>query len=70
MSDPATHSECLGYIRTAIAANCPQLARDVASVLTDCCQRGPADRAAIWADLSPDEREEFWQLVAASCSAD
>ena len=67
--DPLAHAECLQFIRAAIAQNDPQTARDVVSALADCCQRGHADRAAIWADLSPDEQEQFRALVATSPAA-
>ena len=68
MLDTEAHEECLEFIRTALASSDPQTACDVASVVKEVCQHGHADRAAIWADLSPDEREQFRLLVATSGS--
>ena len=57
MLDPQSHSECLQFIRTAIAQNDPQTALDVASVVKEVCDCGYADRATIWAELSEAEQE-------------
>jgi len=62
--DPATHVECLGFIRAAIAEGCPQTARDIKNVLTETYQRGYLDRAKIWADLTPAEQKQYRQLLA------
>lgn len=62
--DPATHAECLGFIRSAIGQADRPTARDIAAVLKDCCERGHLDRAAIWADLSPSEQAQYRQLLA------
>ena len=64
--DPATHAECLEFIRAAIAEGCPQTARDIKNVLGEVCQRGHLDRAAIWADLSPTEQNQYRELLAPS----
>lgn len=63
MLDPATHAECLEFIRAAIASNDRQTARDIASVLKECYQRGYVDRAAIWADLTQTEQQQFQELL-------
>jgi hypothetical protein len=61
--DPATHAECLEFIRAAIAENCPQTARDIKSVVTEVCENGYADRAAIWVELTPSEQAQFKELL-------
>ncbi|MEG4589702.1 hypothetical protein QUA54_31475 [Microcoleus sp. MOSTC5] len=70
--DPQAHQECVEFIRTAlVSSDDPQTACDVASVVKEVCASGHADRAAIWADLSEVEREQFRSLLAtaSSCSA-
>ena len=62
--DPATHAECLEFIRAAIASNDRQTALDIKNVLADVCQRGYVDRAAIWAALSETEQQQFQELLA------
>jgi hypothetical protein len=62
--DPATHAECLGFIRAAIAEADRQTAHHIAAVLKDCYQRGYADRTKIWADLTPIEQQQFKDLLA------
>lgn len=62
--DPATHAECLEFVRSAIASNDRQTAHDIAAVLKDCYQRGYIDRDAIWRDLSPNEQQQFAELLA------
>ncbi|MEG4581582.1 hypothetical protein QUA71_18495 [Microcoleus sp. MON1_C5] len=54
-TDPATHLECLGFIRAAISTADRQTAQDVAAVLKVCYQNGYVDRAKIWADLTQTE---------------
>ena len=61
--DPATHIECLEFIRSAISIADRQTAHNIAAVLTDCRQRGYIDRAAIWADLTPTEQQQFQELL-------
>ena len=61
--DPATHTECLGFVRSAIASNDRDFAQQIAAVLKDCCQRGYADRAGIWAALTPTEQQQFLELL-------
>ena len=61
--DPATHAECLEFIRAAIASNDRQTAQQIAAILKDCCQRGYIDRAGIWAALSPTEQQQFQELL-------
>jgi hypothetical protein len=68
MLDPQAHAECLEFIRAAIASSDPETACYVASVLKEVCVNGHADRNAIWADLSPGEREQFRLLVSTSGS--
>ena len=63
-SDPATHSECLKFIRAAIAEADRQTAKDIADVLKECYQNGYLDRAAIWQSLTPTEQTEYRQLLA------
>ena len=62
--DPATHAECLEFIRAAIASNDRQTALDIKNVLADVCQRGYVDRAGIWAALSETEQQQFQELLA------
>ena len=64
--DPATHAECLEFIRAAIASNDRQTALDIKNVLADVCQRGYVDRAAIWAALSETEQQQFQELLGPS----
>ncbi len=66
MIDPQSHSECLDFIRAAIAENCPQTARDVASVIREVCSSGYANRDAIWLDLSSQEQQRFSELIKTS----
>jgi len=61
--DPQSHAECLAFIRAAIASNDPQTALDVASVVKEVYERGHASRAAIWADLEPQEQACFRELL-------
>lgn len=69
MLDPASHAECLGYIRTAIAQGDAEFAQQMAAIVKEVCERGHANRAAIWADLTPEEQEQFRLLLAASSAA-
>jgi predicted P-loop ATPase len=62
--DPALHNECLEFIRLAIAEADRQTAHHVAKILKDVCDPGYADRAAIWADLTPIEQQQFQTLLA------
>ena len=62
--DPATHTECLEFVRSAITSNDQQIAQDVAAILKDCYQRGYVDRAEIWAALTPIEQQQFQELLA------
>ena len=62
--DPATHAECLQFIRTTIASNDRQTALDIKNVLAEVCASGYADRAAIWATLSQAEQQSFKELLA------
>ena len=62
--DPATHAECLEFIRAAIASNDRQTAQQIAAILKDCCQRGYTDRTKIWADLTQTEQQQFQELLA------
>ncbi len=68
MLDPSSHLECLEFIRSAIASSDPETAQDIAAVLREVCASGHADRNAIWADLSPDEQEQFRSLVLVASS--
>ena len=61
--DSATHTECLEFVRSAIASNDRDFAHHIAAILKDCCQRGYVDRAAIWADLTQTERQQFQELL-------
>jgi hypothetical protein len=61
--DPATHLECLEFIRAAIASNDRATARDIAAVVKEVCQNGYADRVAIWAELTPIEQQQFQTLL-------
>lgn len=65
-TDPATHLECLGLIRSAISIADRQTAQQIAAVLKDCCQRGYIDRAEIWAALTPTEQQQFQELLGPS----
>ncbi|MEG4025518.1 hypothetical protein [Microcoleus sp. S13C4] len=62
--DPAAHDECLEFIRVALASNDREVAQDVAAILKEVCQNGHADRAAIWADLTPIEQQQFQELLS------
>ncbi|MEG4335723.1 hypothetical protein QUB40_27880 [Microcoleus sp. AT9_A2] len=62
--DPATHTECLGFVRSAIASNDRQTALDIKNVLAEVCASGYADRAQIWADLTDTEQQNFKELLA------
>ena len=61
--DPATHAECLEFVRSAIAQADRQTAQDVAGILKDCYQRGYVDRTGIWADLSLSEQAQYKELL-------
>ena len=61
--DPRAHTECLEFIRAAIATDDPQTAREVASVVKEVYQSGHANRTQIWADLTPIERQQFQSLL-------
>ena len=61
--DPATHAECLEFVRTAISIADQQTAQQIAAILKDCYQRGYVDRAGIWADLTPTEQQQFQKLL-------
>lgn len=61
--DPATHADCLELIRAAIASNHRQTALDIKNVLAEVCASGYADRAQIWADLTPTEQQQFQELL-------
>jgi hypothetical protein len=61
--DPQSHAECVEFIRAAIASNDPQTALDVASVVKEVYESGHANRAAIWADLEPQEQACFRELL-------
>ena len=63
MLDPATHLECLEFIRAAIASNDRQTAHHIAGILKDCYQRGYVDRAEIWAALTQTEQQQFQALL-------
>ena len=54
-TDPATHLECLDFIRAAIVEADRQTAQDIKNVLAEVCNSGYADRAEIWAVLSETE---------------
>ena len=59
----ATHTECLEFVRSAIATADRQTAHHIAAVLKDCCQQGYTDRAGIWAALSDAEQQQFQELL-------
>lgn len=61
--DPATHLECLQYIRSAIASADRPTAQAIATVLKEVCQNGYADRKKIWADLTDTEQQNFKELL-------
>jgi hypothetical protein len=61
--DPATHLECLEFIRAAISEADREFAQQIAAILKDVCQRGYADRAAIWSELTDIERQQFQELL-------
>src|SRR6476659_708958 len=62
--DRATHTECLEFVRSAITVADRQTAKDVAGILKDCYERGYVDRAAIWADLTQTEQQNFKEQLA------
>ena len=61
--DPATHADCLQYLRSAIASNDRTTALDIKNVLAEVCENGHADRAEIWADLTDIEQQQFKTLL-------
>lgn len=61
--DPATHAECLEFVRSAISTADRDFAQQIAAILKDCCQRGYIDRAGIWAALTPTEQQQFQELL-------
>jgi hypothetical protein len=61
--DLATHAECLEFIRAAITENCPETARDIKNVVAEVCENGYADRAKVWADLTPTEQTQYKELL-------
>lgn len=61
--DPASHAECLEFIRQAIACADRETAHQVAGILKEVCREGHADRAQLWADLTPDEQAAFTGLL-------
>ena len=61
--DPATHAECLEFVRAALTSNDRQTAHHIAAILKDCYQRGYVDRAGIWAALTQTERQQFQELL-------
>ncbi|MEG4520992.1 hypothetical protein [Microcoleus sp. AT9b-C5] len=65
-TDPATHAECLEFVRAAIASNDRQTALDIKNVLAEVCENGHADRKKIWADLTDTEKSQFQELLAPS----
>ena len=62
--NPATYVECLEFIRAAIVEADRQTAQDIKNVLAEVCNSGYADRAAIWAELTPIEQQQFQSLLA------
>ncbi|MGB7891160.1 MAG: hypothetical protein WCF82_04440 [Microcoleus sp.] len=62
-TDPATHAECLAFVRTTLAQADRQTALDIKNVLAEVCASGYADRAQIWADLTPTEQQQFQELL-------
>ena len=62
--DSATHTECLEFVRSAIASNDRTTALDIKNVLAEVCENGHADRDAIWAELSQTEQQQFRELLA------
>jgi len=63
-TDPATHLECLGFIRAAISTADRQTAHHIAGILKDCYQRSYVDRTEIWAALTQTEQQQFQELLA------
>ena len=61
--DPLLQQEALEFIRIAIYKGDPKFARSLAGTIKNICQSGQANREAIWADLSSDERRRFRELV-------
>ena len=61
--DPATHLECLEFIRAAMDEADREFAQQIAAILKDVCQRGYADRVAIWSELTDIERQQFQELL-------
>ena len=61
--DPATHAECLEFVRAALTSNDRQTAHHIAGILKDCYQRGYVDRAGIWAALTQTEQQQFQALL-------
>jgi hypothetical protein len=53
------------FVRLAIASSERLPASDIQNVLADVCQRGYADRAAIWNELTPSEQTAYRALLAA-----
>lgn len=62
-ADPLLHQEALKFIRLAISKDDPKFARSLAATIKNICESGQANRQEIWAELSPDEREQFRCLL-------
>ena len=58
------HAECVEFIRSAIAEADRTTARHIAAVVTEVCENGHADRAAIWQALTPSEQNQYRELLA------
>ena len=61
--DPLLQQECVNFIRLSIQKADPQFARSLAGTISNICASGQAKRERIWAELSPEERERFRELV-------
>ncbi|MBE9123246.1 hypothetical protein IQ269_21215 [Tychonema sp. LEGE 07199] len=63
------HAECVEFIRSAIAEADRTTARHIAAVVTEVCENGHADRAAIWQALTPSPANRISRTTrtAANC---
>ena len=60
---PLTQQECLEFIRLAIYKDDPIFAKNLAAAIKLLCDSGKVSGEQLWAELSPEEQDRFWELV-------
>jgi hypothetical protein len=63
MLDPQAHFEALELIRVATVQDDAEFAQITEAMVNEFCYQGHADRAAIWADLTPSEQAQYKELL-------